>query len=54
MTHKEDLTRLRENEQNFVRLAEVEALRRKVEELQAKIEILENQIELDIIQNKTI
>jgi len=44
MIYKEDLTRLRENEQNFVRLAEAEALRKKVEELEAKIEILTQQI----------
>ena len=44
MIYKEDLTRLRENEQNFARLAEAEALRKKVEELEAKIEILTQQI----------
>ncbi len=44
MIYKEDLTRLRENEQNFVRLAEAEALRKKVEELEAKIEILTKQL----------
>ena len=44
MIYKEDLTRLRENEQNFVRLAEAEALRKKVEMLEAKIEILTQQI----------
>ena len=44
MTYNEDLLRLRENEQNFVRLAEAEALRKKVEELEAKIEILTQQI----------
>jgi hypothetical protein len=44
MIYKEDLNRLRENEQNFVRLAEAEALRKKVEELEAKIEILTQQI----------
>jgi hypothetical protein len=44
MIYKEDLNRLRENEQNFVRLAEAEALRKKVEELEAKIEILTQQL----------
>jgi hypothetical protein len=44
MIYEEDLTRLRENEQNFVRLAEAEALRKKVEELEAKIEILTQQL----------
>ena len=44
MIYKEDLTRLRENEQKFARLAEAEALRKKVEELEAKIEILTQQI----------
>jgi len=47
MIYKEDLTRLRENEQNFVRLAEAEALRKKVEELEAKIEILTQQLTTD-------
>ena len=44
MIYKEDLTRLRENEQKFARLAEAEALRKKVEELEAKIEILTKQL----------